>query len=115
MRDVDEGNAALLLNPLEVEQHLLAELGIEIAEWLVEQQQIWFGDDRAGDRHALLLPPAQLRGQPLLQALQADETQGVVGTLLPFCGGVVPDPQTANELIGDVAVWPRRPILKHHS
>ena len=38
VRHVDEGDADLLLDPLELDLHLLAELEVERAERLVEQQ-----------------------------------------------------------------------------
>ena len=64
--------------PLECAQlsaHVLAKLRVEVAEWLVEQQQPGFVDERTRQRHALLLATAQLGGTATTEALQTDEVQ----------------------------------------
>ena len=43
------------MQPLELELHALAQLEIERTERLVEQEHVRLVDDRAGERHALLL------------------------------------------------------------
>ena len=39
----------------DLEAHLLAQIGVEVRERLVEQQHRGLDDDGAGQRHALLL------------------------------------------------------------
>ena len=58
--DDDEGDADLALNGLELDLHLLAQLEVERAERLVEQQHAWPADERAGQRDALALAARQL-------------------------------------------------------
>ena len=60
--DVDEGDADLALDALELDLHLLAQLEVERAERLVEQQHLRAVDDRARERDALALPARELRG-----------------------------------------------------
>ena len=60
VRHVDERDAGVLLHVDELDLHLLAELGIERRERLVEQQHRRLRHQRAGDRHALLLPAGEL-------------------------------------------------------
>ena len=60
--DVDEGDADLLLDPLQLELQALAELQVERPERLVEQQHLREVDDRAGERDALLLAAGELVG-----------------------------------------------------
>ena len=60
MRDVDERDAELVLDALEEELHLLAELEVERAERLVEQQHARPAHERPGQRDPLLLPSRQL-------------------------------------------------------
>ena len=43
VRDVDEGDAELLLDPLQLDLELLPELQVECAERLVEEQRLWAG------------------------------------------------------------------------
>ena len=61
VRHVDERDADLLLDPLELDLHLLAQLEVERAERLVEQQHLRAVDDRAGERDALALAAGELR------------------------------------------------------
>ena len=50
------------LDALELDLHLLAQLEVERAERLVEQQHPRAVDDRAGERDALALAAGELRG-----------------------------------------------------
>ena len=55
MRDVDEGDRDVVLDQLQLELHLLAQLEIERAERLVEEQNARAVDERAGQGDTLLL------------------------------------------------------------
>ena len=55
--------------------HLPAELGVERAERLVEQDQPRLADDGAGERHALLLAAGELRGIALAEIAERDQLQ----------------------------------------
>ena len=59
--DVDEGDAQLLLHRLELDLHLLAQLQIQRAQRLVQQQHLRLVDQRARDGDALLLAAGQRR------------------------------------------------------
>ena len=58
--DEDEGDAELALEQLELDLHLLAQLAVERAERLVEEQHAGPVDERPGERDALLLAARQL-------------------------------------------------------
>jgi hypothetical protein len=58
----DEGDAERLLQRLQFLLHLFAQLQIERAERLVEQQDLGLVDQRPGERHALPLAAGKLRG-----------------------------------------------------
>ena len=58
--DVDERDPDLALDLLELDLHLLAQLQVERAERLVEQQHRRPVDERAGQRDALALPAREL-------------------------------------------------------
>ena len=60
VRHVDERDADLLLQVDELDLHLLAQLGIERRQRLVEQQHRRMRDERPRDGHALLLAAGQL-------------------------------------------------------
>ena len=73
--DVDEGDAGAPLQALELAAHPLAQLGVEIRERLVEQQDRRLHHQRAGQRHALLLAAAELCRMPPFEPLEADRRQ----------------------------------------
>ena len=60
MRDVDERDAEVALERLEHDLHLLAQLQVERAERLVEQEHPRPVDDRARERDALPLAAGEL-------------------------------------------------------
>ena len=55
VRDVDERDADFLLQVDQLDLHFLAELRIERGQRFIEQQHRRMRDQRARDRHALLL------------------------------------------------------------
>ena len=75
MGDVDERDPDLVLDPLELELHLLAQLEVERAERLVEQEHPRVTDDRARERDPLLLAAGQLARLAGLPPGEADELE----------------------------------------
>ena len=71
------------LDLLELELHLLAELQVERAERLVEQQRRGPVDERAGEGDALLLAARELAGPALLEALEPHGADGLGDALAP--------------------------------
>ena len=57
-----------MLQPLQLDLHLLAQLEVERRQRLVEQQHLRPVRQRAGERHALLLAARELAGAALAQA-----------------------------------------------
>src|SRR6185312_12752041 len=76
--DEDERDPDLVLDALQLELHLLPELEVQRPQWLVEQQDLGVIDQRASQRHALLLSSGQLRGPALAIAAEVDQLQGLV-------------------------------------
>ena len=62
MGDVDRGVAVLVVQAAHLEAHLLAQVGVEIGQRLVEQQRLRLDDQRARQRDALLLAAGQFAG-----------------------------------------------------
>ena len=52
-----------------------AQLGVEIGQRLVEQQDVGLDHERPRERHALLLPARQLARQALREAFEAHQAQ----------------------------------------
>ena len=75
MRDEDERDAEPGLQQLQLELHLLAQLPVERAERLVEQQHGGAVHECAGQRDALLLPARELRGLAVGEAAHLHEVE----------------------------------------
>ena len=81
MRDVHERDADVLLDALELDLQLLAQAQVERAERLVEQQRPRAVDQRAGERHTLLLATGELRRLAASVAAELDHLQRFVDAL----------------------------------
>src|SRR5439155_11181801 len=68
--DVDGGVAIFIMQATDFEPHLLAQIGVEVGERLVEQQGLRLDDQRARQRHALLLPAREFAGIALRQCFE---------------------------------------------
>ena len=55
MRDIDHGGAKLLVQALDLAPHLVAQLGVEVGQRLVEQEDLRVAHDGAADGDALAL------------------------------------------------------------
>jgi hypothetical protein len=75
VRHVHGRDPDLALDRLELDLHLLAQLEVERAERLVEQQHGRVDDERAGQRDALLHAAGQLARAGLLAPAQADQLE----------------------------------------
>ena len=81
MGDENEGNADLLLDPLQFPLHLLAQLQIQGAEGLVQQQDVRLIHQGAGDGHTLLLTAGKLGDVALGIAFQVHQGKHTVDLL----------------------------------
>ena len=86
MRDVHEGEPDLGLDALELQLHLAAQLEVERAERLVEQQHLGPVDDRAGERDPLLLAAGQLRRLAPGEVGELDQLERLLDLLLDVLG-----------------------------
>src|SRR4029077_6306308 len=71
--DVDERDAHLALELSQLELELLAQLGVERAQRLVEQKNPRAQDQSAGEGNSLLLTARELAGLALLEAGETNE------------------------------------------
>ena len=80
MRDVDEGDPDVVLDHLQLELHLLAQLEVERAERLVQEQDARTVDERAGEGDTLLLAAGELPRFPPLRPGEPDDFQDLEHT-----------------------------------
>ena len=127
MGDVDEGDAHLLLDALELDLHILAQLQVQGAQGLVQQQHLGPVHQGPGDGHPLLLSAGEGVGLAVFKALEADDLQhlhdGGADLLLaeldhPLAGGVrrvgdLLQPQAEGDVFKDVQVGEQGVFLEH--
>ena len=82
--DEDEGDADLALHLLQLDLHLLAQLEVERAERLVEQQHLGPVDQRPGQRDPLPLAARELVRLAVGEPLEPHGRQRLVGALAAF-------------------------------
>ena len=75
VRHVEERDADLPLDRLQLDLELTPQLGVEGAEWLVEEQDGRGEHERTGERDALLLAARELVRPPLSEAAEPDELE----------------------------------------
>lgn len=108
--DMDERDADLGLDALELQLHLAAQLQVEGAERLVEEEHLRVVDQGAGDGDALLLAAGQLVRLALREVAELNELQHVVDLLLHRLDAA--PAQTEGDVLGDVQVREERVALK---
>jgi hypothetical protein len=75
VRDVDERDPDVVLQPLEEQLHLLAELEVERAQRLVEEEHARLAHQRSRESDPLLLAAGDLPRLALAEAAQSDEVE----------------------------------------
>ena len=117
MGDEDAGDVDLVVQPAQPAAQLLADLGVERAEGLVEQQHLGLHRQRPGQRDPLALPAGELVriavGQPVeLHQLE----QRMHRLLISGFGGRVParpHAQTEGDVLEDGHVPEQGVMLEH--
>ena len=110
--DVDEGDPDLALDPLQLDLQALAQLQVERAERLVEQQHLRQVDQRPRQRNPLLLAARELGRAPVGLGGEADPLQ--LGAR-PAGDLVLGDPlalQPEGDVVGDAQVREERVALE---
>ena len=82
MRDIDHGRGDLLVEALDLAAHLVAQLGVEVGERLVEQEDARIAHDGAPDGDALALAAGELARIALEQRHDAQHVGNAPDALL---------------------------------
>ena len=93
----------------------LADLGVQGAEGLIEQQHLGLVRQRARHRHSLLLAAGELRRQPLIHALERHQPQQLLAALPARLGAHVPHAQRELDVLRHRHVAEQRVVLEHQS
>src|SRR3990170_5051683 len=112
VRDVDERDAHFLLDLFELDLHLLAELQVESAKGLVQEQDTGPVDEGPGQGDALALAARQLRRLSTIQALEANHAQRILDAQRSGLAGHLAHHQAVGHVVADVHVREERVILE---
>jgi hypothetical protein len=113
--DVDRRDAQLALQQPDLLAHLDPELGVEIGQGLVHQQQFGLDDDRAGEADALLLAAGELRRETLRERAEthAVERRGDLARDLILADAARPQP--VGDVVEDRHMRKDGVVLEHHA
>ena len=115
MGHIDEGNAHLLLDTLQLVLHILPQAQVQRAQRLVQQQDLGPVHQRPGDGHPLLLAAGQLIGEPAALAVQPHQAQHIGDAGLDLPGGGSHRPHSQTQIIVHSFVADQAEILKDHA
>ena len=113
VRHVDERDADLPLDALELELHRLPELQIERAQRLVQEEGARIVDQRARQRHALLLPARELRRLPARVLSQPHDREELLHPARRLLRAHLLAPGAEGDVVGDGHVGEERVVLEH--
>jgi hypothetical protein len=109
---VHEGDAEVVLQRLDEELHLLAELEVQGAERLVEEQHARTVHERARERDPLLLPAGELSRLALLVAGELDELEDLEHAAAQVAALDAPAAQAEGDVLVDREVREERVALE---
>ena len=112
--DVDHRGGDLLVQPLDLAAHLVTQLGIQIRQWLVEQEELRLPHDGPANRHALALTSGELLRQPIEQRGDAQHRRGLADALADFSLDHLARAQAERDVVVDREEGIQRVVLKHH-
>ena len=112
MGNVYKGNAHLLLDPFQLDLHILPQAQVQGTQRLVQQQHLGPVHQRTGNGHTLLLAAGELMDPPVLKALQAHHAQHLCHPLLDLVGRHLGDPQAKGDVFKDIQMGKQGILLK---
>ena len=114
MGHVDDRRVEILVEPLDLGSHLHAQLGIEVGQRLVHQEDGGIADQRAAERDALLLAARQLPGLALEKVGDVEHARCVAHLLVDLGRRHPAHLQREGEVLVDRLVGVERVVLEHH-
>ena len=112
--DEDDRDAQVALDLLQLLAHLLADLGVQGGEGLVEKQQGGLQEQGAGNGDTLLLAAGELAGILLFRAAHADQGQAVLHGLVDLGLGDLAQLQAEGQVFINGHVGPEVIALEYH-
>ena len=114
MGDVDDGDPQLLVQRPDLAPDLDPELGVEVRERFVHQNQRAFGNEHPGQSNPLLLPPGKLRGLAVKELAQPHQVGHACQRLLLVRLRNLPHVQPVGDVVRDRHMREQGVVLEHH-
>jgi hypothetical protein len=111
--DEEKRDANFALERFQFALHLLAQVRVQCGEWLVQKQQLWAVHQRSGQRDALLLAAAQLRGPGLGELIHLDHAQRFDHAAANFILRGALDAKPVGHVVLHAQMREERVMLKH--
>ena len=114
MGDVDDGGLQLLVQLLDLGAHVDAQLGVEVRQRLVEQEDVGVAHQRPAHGDALALAAGELAGLAVEQVLDLQELGDLVHRLVALGLRHAVHLEAEDDVLPDVHVRVERVGLEHH-
>ena len=114
MGHIDGRVAVLIVQAAHFEAHFLAQIGVEIRQRLVEQQRLRLHDQRAGERHPLLLAAREFARIALGKLAEANRREKIRHAPLDRAALHLAKAQAIGDVFGDRHMRPQRVALEDH-
>ena len=112
--DIDEGRAEPLVDVLELLARRRSQVRVEVADRLVEQEDLGAADDRAAEGDPLTLAAAQRAGLPVQEAPDAEHLGHLFDLPVALLAAEAPQHQREGDVVPRVHVRIERVGLEHH-
>ncbi len=112
--DIDGRGLDQLMDALDLGAHLHAQLGVEIRQRLVEQEDFWIAHDGAAHRHALALATRQSLRLAVQKFGDVENTRGIVDAFLDLDLGELAQFEPERHVLEHAHMRIERVVLEHH-
>ena len=112
--DEHGGYSQLGLDAPDQVAHFVPQVGVQVAERLVQQKHVGLDDEGPGQGDALLLAARQLARFAALKAGQLHQIQHVPHPLADFPAGHPPHFQAEPDVVGDAHIGEKQVVLENH-
>src|SRR6266540_111747 len=114
VRDVDGRGGDLLLEPLELVAGAGPQLGVQVGQWLVEQEHVRLADQGTGQGNPLALAAGQLARLARQERRDAEQLGGPVRLALPLRAVHAGSAEREHDVAQHRLMWIERVALEHH-
>ena len=114
MRDMDEGNAETPLQPPQLGAHAHTQERVKRRQGLVQQKDLWMGDERTRQRDPLLLAARELSGNALGERRHGDEFEKLHRLSAPLRLFDAAHLLREGDVVDAIEMREQRIALKHH-